>query len=232
VSSLPTGARDVPVLQWLVDEICRRKQTGRPIKVGIDGRCASGKTTLADTLAPLVRGRGLDVLRPSVDSFHHPRAYRYRQGEYSAIGYYEDAFDYGAIVAHLLKPLSGDEFPAVCRHASHDVRTDVATDASIRVSAQTVLLFDGVFLFRRELDAYWDFRILVHVDAGTSIARAVERDFDGTGEVEIIRRKYEQRYEPAWLIYRDFEQPERKAHVIIDNENFAQARFLKGGFVT
>ena len=216
-------------LQWLAGEIGRRKKTGRPLKVAIDGRCASGKTTLADALAPLVHAHGFEALRPSVDGFHHPRAHRYRQGEYSAAGYYEDAFDYGAIVAHLLKPLSGDEFPAACRHASHDVRTDVAADASILVSSETVLLFDGVFLFRRELNAYWDFRILVHVDAKTSIARAVARDFDGTGAIETIRRKYEQRYEPAWLMYEALEEPVRKADVIVDNENVAQPRFVKGG---
>jgi uridine kinase len=220
----------VSVLQWLADEIRRRKPTSRPLKVAIDGRCASGKTTLADALAPLVRGRGFDVLRPSVDGFHQPKAARYRQGEYSAAGYYEDAFDYGAIVTHLLSPLSGSEFPAVCRQASHDLRTDVPIEASIRASADSVLLFDGVFLFRRELDAYWDFRILVHVDAATSVSRAVERDADGAGAVDVIRRKYERRYEPAWLMYDALEEPARKADVIIDNEDFVRPAFLKGGF--
>jgi pantothenate kinase-related protein Tda10 len=60
-------------LQWLAGEIGRRKKTGRPLKVAIDGRCASGKTMLADALAPLVHGHGFDALRPSVDGFHHPR---------------------------------------------------------------------------------------------------------------------------------------------------------------
>jgi len=220
----------VSVLQWLADEIRRRKLSGRPLKVGIDGRCASGKTTLADTLAPLVRAHGFEVLRPSVDGFHQQKAHRYRQGEYSATGYYEDAFDYAAIVAHLLSPLSGNEFPAVCRHASHDLRTDVPLDASIRVPADSVLLFDGVFLFRRELDAYWDVRILVHVDAETSVSRAVERDAAGDAtDVDVIRRKYELRYEPAWLMYEALEEPGRKADVIVDNKSFAQPRFLKGG---
>jgi uridine kinase len=220
----------VSVLQWLADEIRRRKQTARPLRVAIDGRCASGKTTLADTLAPLVRGRGFDVLRPSVDGFHQPKAHRYRQGEYSAAGYYEDAFDYSAIVTHLLRPLSGETFPAVCRHASHDLRADVPIDATIDVSAETVLLFDGVFLFRRELDAYWDFRVLVHVDAPTSVSRAVERDAaDGAGAVDVIRRKYELRYEPAWLMYEALEEPALKADAIVDNRDFIRPRFLKGG---
>ena len=67
---------------------------------------------------------GFEVLRPSVDGFHQPKAHRYRKGEYSAIGYYEDAFDCAAVVSHVLQPLSGSRFPVVCRRASHDVRTD------------------------------------------------------------------------------------------------------------
>ncbi len=216
------------VLQWLANEIHRRKNLSRPLKVGIDGRGASGKSTLADLLAPLVRARGFNVLRPSVDGFHHPRAYRYRKGEYSAVGYYEDAFDYSTIVASLLDPLSGTDFPVTCRHASHDVRTDVPIDASIRVSADAVLLFEGVFLFRRELNAYWDLRVLLHVDAPTSLSRAIERDTGGIGSADVVRRKYECRYEPAWLMYCDLEAPETKADVSIDNQDFGQPRILKG----
>jgi uridine kinase len=216
------------VLEWLAAEIQRRKRPGRPLKVGIDGRCASGKSTLADSLAPLLRAWGSDVLRPSVDGFHHPREYRYRKGEYSAIGYYEDAFDYAAIAASLLEPLSGTDFPVICHHASHDVRTDVPIAASILASIDTVLLFDGVFLFRPELNGYWDLRVLLHVDYSTSMSRAIERDTGVIGSVDLVRRKYESRYEPAWLMYCALEAPETKADVIIDNRDFAQPRILKG----
>jgi len=121
------------VLESLARDIRHRKQSDRPLKVAIDGRCAAGKTLLADALAPLVRACGFDVVRPSVDGFHYPRAYRYRQGENSAVGYYEDAFDYPSIVAHLLQPLSEAHFPVSCRHSCHDVRTDAPLDAPITV---------------------------------------------------------------------------------------------------
>lgn len=217
-------------LEWLAAEIRRRKHPDRPLKVAIDGRCASGKTSLADALALRLRADGFDVLRPSVDGFHHPKAYRYRQGEYSAAGYYEDAFDYAAIVAHLLGPLSGSTFPTSCRQASHDVRTDVAIDDEVRVSAHTVLLFDGVFLFRPELNSYWDFRVLLDVDAATAVARAVERDGRvGGGPADVIRRKYDVRYEPAWRMYCERGDPEANADVVIANSDVSQPRFLKGG---
>jgi uridine kinase len=217
------------MLDWLVQEIRRRKREARPLKAAIDGRCASGKTMLADALAPRLRACGFEVLRPSVDGFHQPRAYRYRQGEYSAAGYYEDAFDYAAVVSHLLEPLSGSVFPVICRSASHDVRTDVALDVPIEVSSTAVLLFDGVFLFRRELNAYWDFRILLDVDAATSVARAVVRDAGPDAASDVVRRKYEMRYEPAWGMYCERESPESKADVVIDNREVATPRLLKGG---
>ena len=217
------------MLTWFADEIRRRKPADLPLKVAIDGRCASGKTLVADSLAPRLRAHGFEVLRPSVDGFHHPKAHRYRQGEYSAAGYYEDAFNYAAVVSHLLGPLSGSAFPVLCRNASHDLRTDAAVDDPIAVSSNAVLLFDGVFLFRRELNAYWDFRVLLDVDASTSVERAVERDVGPNTDADVVRRKYDVRYEPAWRMYCELEQPEVKADVIIDNRDVAEPRFLKGG---
>jgi uridine kinase len=214
------------MLAFLAEEVARRKEEGRPLKVAIDGRCASGKTFLADQLAQALRPAGFDVLRPSVDGFHHPREHRYRQGEYSAPGYYEDAFNYRAVEDYLLKPLSQHAFPVLCRQVAHDVRTDMPISAPpLAVDAHSVLLFDGLFLFRPELNAYWDFRILLEIDAATSVSRALERDV--TDPPDITRRKYAERYEPAWQIYVANERPASKADVIVDNRNFLHPRILK-----
>jgi uridine kinase len=81
------------LLRFLAGAIVSRKIEGRLSKVAIDGRCASGKSMLAEELGALIDEQGWQVLRLSVDEFHHPRERRYRQGEYSAQGYYEDAYD-------------------------------------------------------------------------------------------------------------------------------------------
>jgi uridine kinase len=209
------------LIEFLVDKILERKKESRPLRVSIDGRCASGKTTLADEVAALVPSRApsLEILRPSVDGFHHPREHRYRQGELSARGYYEDAFDYAAVIECLLAPLSREKFPVPCRQVSHDVRTDMPDDAPpVLVGTNAVLLFDGVFLGRQELDPYWDLRILVDVDAETSIARAILRDADTSGDPRELERKYRLRYEPAWQIYLENDRPESKTDV---NEDLA-----------
>jgi uridine kinase len=209
------------LLSNLAAEIVARKQPDKPLKVGIDGRSASGKSTLADALGSVLASCGLDILRPSFDGFHHSRERRYRKGEFSAAGYYEDAYDYQAAIEYLLDPLSGNVFPVFCRQAAHDWRTDMLDAAPpIQVYANTVLLFDGLFLFRRELNAYWDFRILLDIDSATSVSRALERDTGLQGEADFVRKKYEARYEPAWLIYLTEEHPESKADIIVDNRDY------------
>jgi uridine kinase len=211
------------LIEFLLDRIVERKKQAKPLRVSIDGRCASGKTTLADEIASIItiKKPGLEVLRASVDGFHHPREHRYRQGEYSATGYYEDAFNYTAVIECVLDPLSRDHFPVKCKQVSHNVRTDMPDDAPpIFVGANAVLLFDGIFLGRRELDSYWDLRILVDVDADTSIARAVRRDA-AASELGEVEKKYRVRYEPAWQIYLEKDCPAPKAHLIVHNVDIA-----------
>src|SRR4029077_4410935 len=141
-------------------------------------------------------------------------------GEYSALGYYEDAYDYPKVIDCVLRPLSGDLFPVLCRQIAHDVRTDMLDSSPpVSVGRRSILLFEGLFLFRRELNAYWDFRILLEIDPATSLSRALVRDADVIGPADIIRRKYEGRYEPAWLIYVNQEHPESKADAIVDNSD-------------
>src|SRR5204862_4399367 len=76
-----------------------------PVRVAIDGRGGSGKTTLAAELATLLVARGRPVIRTSIDGFHRPKAERYARGRTSPEGYYYDARDLTAMMTLLLAPL-------------------------------------------------------------------------------------------------------------------------------
>ena len=96
-------------------------------------------------------GRGREVIRASVDGFHHPRAHRYRQGSDSPTGCYEDTFDYSAVRRLLLEPL-GPSGSRRYRRACFDFRTDTAVrEPAATADPDAILLFDGVFLQRPEL---------------------------------------------------------------------------------
>jgi len=146
-----------------------------PIGVAIDGPDAAGKTTLADELAGLLERGGNAVIRASIDGFHRPRASRHRRGEYSPDGYFQDSFDYEALRRHLLAPL-GPNGDRRYRPRVFDFRSDAAVPDEWSVaSGNAILLFDGVFLLRTELNDVWDFRVVVAVEFEEMLRRALVR---------------------------------------------------------
>ena len=190
-----------------------------PLRVAVDGVHAAGKTILADALVSPLESHRRPVLRASIDGFHRPQAERYRQGDDSPTGYYEDAFDYDTLINALLVPLGpgGDRW---CRLESFDLRTDTQLHAAPQhVSAHTVLLLDGVFLLRPDLNAHWDFRIFVHTDFEVALQRAINRDQHLSGSPQGVEERYMRRYFPAQRMYHDSAQPDQLADVIIDNND-------------
>ncbi len=206
------------VLHQLADRIVSIKQS-YPLRVAIDGIDAAGKTTLADELASLVEEQGRQVIRASIDGFHRPRRERYRRGRDSPEGYYEDLFDYAALREVLLIPLG----PNGTRHYHHAV-FDVSADAPIQSKEEVapvnaVLLFDGVFLLRPELEDIWDYRIFVNVDFEVALQRAIRRDLPRLGSSEAVRAHYLQRYFPGQQLYFQAVQPQKQVDVIVENND-------------
>lgn len=190
-----------------------------PVRVAVDGRTASGKTTLADEVAAELRARGRAVVRTSVDGFHRPRAERYRRGRLSAEGYLDDARDWAAIRRLLLDPL-GPGGDLLYRTASFDLDRDEPVEQEARRAASdAVLIVDGTFLQRPELADAWD--LVVFVDASEAVAtrRGVARDAAGLGGEERAREAHEERYQAAFAIYEARVGPKERAHVVVGNDD-------------
>lgn len=206
----------------MLDQLASRLlalQFQHPVRVAIDGVDASGKTTLADELAALLIQHGCLVIRASVDGFHRPRAERHRQGATSPEGYYADSFDYDALRNVLLQPL-GPQGDRRFRRAIFDYRTDMPQMAEEELAPEdAILLFDGVFLLRPEIDGQWDYRIFVEVPFAVSIERAILRDRDLFGSAEATRARYQKRYIPGQQIYLKSVDPLRRAQAIVNNED-------------
>jgi len=203
-----------------IAETINKMQLSHPVRVGIDGVDCSGKTTLADELASRLEELGREIIRVSIDKFHHCRKIRYRQGRQSPRGYYEDSFDNDAIISCVLGPLGPDGNLIYC-DSQFDFRTDTSVDGPLqKAAANSILIFDGVFLLRPELAQYWDFTIFVDVGFEEIIKRARNRDqylFGNADEVEAI---YRTRYIPGQKQYLESVQPAQKASIVIDNTDF------------
>ena len=190
-----------------------------PLRVCLDGPDAAGKTTLADELAFVLRGRGHEVIRASIDGFHRPRAERYRRGENSAEGYYEDSFDYAVLCSVLLDPLGPDGSRSY-RRAVFDFREDAPLLCPTTVASEdAILVFDGVFLLRPELVEVWDFRIFVSVESDECLRRALERDTALFGSRQEVERRYRNRYIHGQRLYFAAARPAEVADAIVGNDD-------------
>ena len=121
------------------------------------------------------------MLRASLDDFKKPWSDRHLYDRESGEGYYRNAFDYATLRRLLLKPAaaagSGD-----CVLCSIDPLTQIDHSAVIaRAAPDAILIVDGVFAFRPELDDQSDFRIWLEVDEQASLRRGIRRDGDWAG---------------------------------------------------
>jgi uridine kinase len=188
-----------------------------PVRVGIDGVDGVGKTTLANELAEAVARHGRHVIRAGVDGFHFPRNVRYRRGRNSPEGYFRDSFNYSALITVLLDPLSPGGARRY-RRAVFDYRVDSEVDTPFETAGEnSILLFDGVFLHRPELQSYWDFSLFLDAPFDVTIPRAAARD----GSSPDVNTPANQRYVDGQRLYLEVCEPRRAATVVINNEDLA-----------
>lgn len=200
----------------LADKISER-WSHRPLRVGIDGITAAGKTVLADELVAPLEQRGFHVIRASLDGFHHPAELRHRRGAHCPVGYVEDSFDRDAVRSCLLDPLGPEGTRKFCR-TIYDFRAeDGAVSEWENAPEKSVLLFEGVMLFYGVLQEGWDFRMYVSIDFDTCLERALVRDLDLFGSEEALRRKHEARFHPGQKFYLNEVCPEQNVDVVVDN---------------
>ena len=81
-------------------------------------------------------------------------------------------------------------------------------------SQDTIVIFEGVFLFKRELAPYIDYKVFIEIPLAESKNRAVIRDN------EVVLGRYDEKYLPAQRRYLDEFPPAKVADMIIDNANW------------
>jgi uridine kinase len=190
-----------------------------PLRVGIDGVDAAGKSTLADELADHISVMKRPVVRASIDGFHQPKGIRYQRGSLSPHGYFQDSFQYDRLIELVLTPLGPGGSRIICTRI-FDYRRNIAVAVQPQaVPEDTILIFDGIFLLRVELRVFWDVTIFVKVTFETYLSRALKRDRVFADNENVIQQKYLQRYIPAQEYYLHTCQPESYADFTWDNED-------------
>ncbi|MFJ8666592.1 DUF6924 domain-containing protein [Streptomyces sp. NPDC093600] len=206
-----------------IAEAILARSPGR-LLVGIDGLTAAGKTSFGHEVAERIAATGRPVLRATLDDFKRPWKDRHLYDRESGEGYYRNAYDYDSVRRLLLDPCRSCEAES-CSLCAIDPLTQL--DHSARrspLAPDSVLVVDGVFAFRPEIDDYWDYRVWLDVDAELSVRRGALRDQDWAGsDAESLHRD---RYLVAQRIYLDEVAPLPRVDAVVDNADFTRPRLV------
>lgn len=185
----------------------------------------SGKSEMTSLLAEELVRMGLPVQIIRLDDFHRPRAERRRDELPEPVQFYEHTFDFERLRNEVLTPIRDkgrlDEI-FVCLDLLEDTWT---VERHYLVDEATVVLLEGVFLFRPEIADFLNLVIYLQVKDTTVIDRASSRDVPIHGE-EILK-KYHSKYLPAQRAYLEEFPAEDNADVIIDNNDWENPTVIK-----
>ncbi len=216
--------RRLPIFERILVEIKKRKQKNRAFVVGINGIDTSGKTIFAKYLQKFLIEKNFKIQVINLDDFHNPKEMRY-SGENQADNYYNKSFNIKTIVEQLLIPVHQNKEHKIKLTLLdlHSNKYEVEKDFSF--DSDTIVVFEGVFLFRKELLPYIDFKIFIEIPLEESKNRAKERDVPIYG-VEVLK-KYDEKYIPAQKKYLEECPPSKVADIIIDNTNLEFPKIVK-----
>jgi uridine kinase len=204
--------RRVPIFEKIAGEIESSKPADSPFVIGISGIDCSGKTVFTAALEKYLNLKQYPTQLINLDDFHNPKAIRYA-GDDQAENYFNRSFDIETIIQKLLMPLrEKGEYSVILKLL--DLQTD-SHDITKKYSfnRHTIVLFEGVFLFRQELAPYIDYKIFLDIPLELSKERAKARDS------EEVNNKYDTKYLPAQRKYLREYPPRKVADMVIDNAN-------------
>ncbi|OGO06357.1 MAG: hypothetical protein A2Y92_00465 [Chloroflexi bacterium RBG_13_57_8] len=212
--------RRLPVFEKILGDIGRKRTKCRPFVVGISGIDGAGKTELAMALEKFLISRGHDTQSVHLDDFHNPVEIRYA-GNDPSDNYYNRSFNLPLIIDKLLKPLRRKGAFST-RMTLLDYRTDkYELEREYSFHPDTIVILEGVFLFRKELAPYIDYKIFLDIPFEESKRRAKQRD------PEAVLNKYDKKYLAAQARFLAEYPPEKTADMFIDNTSYDYPR-IKG----
>ncbi len=190
-----------------------------PVLVGIDGAGNAGKTTFADELAEPLKKFGRNIIRTTIDGFHNPPEIRRTKGKYSPQGYLEDSYNYSSIKKYLIDPL-GPNGNLEYKESVYNFKINQETKVEFKkASVDSILIFDGIFLFNQHLFSYWNYKIYIDASFENTMQRAIIRDNELFGGTDNVVKLYQDRYIPGQELYLQKHTPKKNSDLVINNDD-------------
>ena len=191
---------------------------GECVRVGVDGVDGAGKTVFAGELASALAALGRPVVQVSADDWHQVRALRHARGRHSPEGFWRDSYDYPRLRAEVLEPL-GPGGSRRYRGRGHDLATDAVLEGEWALAPRgAVLVLDGLFLQRQELEGCLDWVVWLHAPFEETARRMAVRD----GSPDDPDHPAMRRYVEGQRLYFAERSPWTRADVVVDNSDWSR----------
>ena len=196
----------------ITDLIISRYNRERTLIVGIDGAGGAGKSTISDTLEKELRSEGYNAAVFHIDDMIHPRAVRYNDDYPQWEQYYYLQWRYDYFMREVISPIR--EGRSLGPIELYDKENDSYKTVLSDIPAGSIVIVEGVFLLRSELEGAFDVTVYIDVSKEERLERVLKRD-GYIGDSEAILKKYNERYFPAEDHYFEECSPKEKADIII-----------------
>ena len=196
----------------ITDLIISRYNRERTLIVGIDGAGGAGKSTISDMLEKELRSEGYNVAVFHIDDMIHPRAVRYNDDYPQWEQYYYLQWRYDYFMREVISPIR--EGRSLGPIELYDKENDRYKTVLSDIPAGSIVIVEGVFLLRSELEGAFDVTVYIDVSKEERLERVLKRD-GYIGDSEAILKKYNERYFPAEDHYFEECSPKERADIII-----------------
>jgi len=185
----------------------------RTIIIGIDGLGGAGKSTITELLHKKFSEENYSITVLHIDDFIHQKAIRYNDNYDEWKCYYDLQWRYDYLISEVIKPIKcGGDFNGKIELYDKDNDTYYLSETNIPVGS--IVIVEGVFLQREELDGLFDYMIYIDIPEEIRLDRVLERD-GYIGNKQQIKAKYNNRYFPAEHYYIEKCSPDLNADYVI-----------------
>ena len=214
----------------VVREILERRASvaeTRSLLVGVSGIDGCGKGYLAAQLEARLALHAVTPAIVNVDGWLNLPETRFDQSA-PAENFYKNAIRFDEFFSQLIMPLRD-------RRSVHLVADYVEETAchyrkhTYDVKDVSVVLVEGIFLFKPQYRNYFDLRIWIDCSFPTALARAINRAQEGLSSAGTIAA-YETIYFPAQRIHLAKDRPRENADLIFQNDIYATQLAFKARY--
>ncbi len=211
------------IYQRIYLEILNKKQHDKPLIVGINGVDTSGKTMFTKEFNRFLQKMRIKTQMIHMDDFHHPSIIRYK-GKDPITSYIDNAFDLDKLVDEILKPITNNHQLDKEIKLLDMEKDQLTIKKRYRIDKDTIVLIEGVLLYREPIYQYFDYRIFIDITFDEVLIRAKRRDHHIFGDA--VLNRYINKYIPIQKMYLKKYKPKAISDIIINNENYMQPNIV------